>query len=861
MGVRGLRRTGAAVVAVMLGSLVAGLPPTPAGGAVGDLTEVACPSATVPPARFTDDDGSVHEGAISCVAWWELAQGRDATAFAPGALVTRGQAASFLSRLILRSGGRLAAEVPDAFGDDSGTVHQFATDRLAVAGVIGGRGDGTFGPGATLTRGAMAALLVRAYEARTGTRGPDGPDAFGDDSNSVHEDDIDQAAALGLTRGVTAGRFEPHSPLARGQMASFLARLLQALADADRLGEGPVSLAKADALRPTEDCESLLGTIKQRAIELVGPFGFDGGFGFRDFGVAVPTAPGAPDGAGGEDSAGGGALPRPDFSGTNNQEAGVDEADVVKTDGGIVVSALDGRLQVVDASGATPLLAATLDLGQAYHELLLDGDRALVLSSGGIGLASDSRAPTTSRTTVRVVDLADPARPAVVDTLEVDGSVVGARLVDGVARVVVTTPLGLPFGFPTEPTLESAAASHARNRDLVARSRIQDWIPRARRGGTDEALLDCTRISAPPEFSGLGMLSVLTLDPSGPLDPDGAVGILGGGSTLYASASNLYVATAPWETFAAGEAGPDGQLTQIHAFDITDSTGASYSGSGRVAGSVIGQFAFSEHEGVLRVASTTGQPFFDPQADPTDTRITTLSLAGGALVERGMVSGIGRGESVFAVRFIGDQGYVVTFLRVDPLHVVDLADPDQPKLAGELEIPGFSSYLHPVGDDLLLGVGQDADAEGLATGLGLSLFDVSDPANPTRIAQASVTDGSSSAEYDHRAFLWWAPSSLAVVPLTTYRFDDSTGVQDLFSGAVGFDVTQSSGIGERGRITHQEHASSPEQGYVGSVQRSLVIGDTLYTLSSLGLEGVALDTLAERSWVPFPDPPNPPVFG
>ena len=130
------------------------------------------------------------------------------------------------------------------------------------------------------------------------------------------------------------------------------------------------------------------------------------------------------------------------------------------------------------------------------------------------------------------------------------------------------------------------------------------------------------------------------------------------------------------------------------------------------------------------------------------------------------MDGLGKGERIYAVRFLGDAGYVVTFRQVDPLYTLDLSRPGTPRVVGELKIPGYSAYLHPVGEDLLIGVGQDATAEGRQLGTQVSLFDVSNLASPARLDQRKLAAaGSSEAEWDHHAFLWWAPAKLAVIPL------------------------------------------------------------------------------------------------
>ncbi|MYI56275.1 MAG: hypothetical protein F4062_04475, partial [Acidimicrobiia bacterium] len=144
---------------------------------------------------------------------------------------------------------------------------------------------------------------------------------------------------------------------------------------------------------------------------------------------------------------------------------------------------------------------------------------------------------------------------------------------------------------------------------------------------------------------------------------------------------------------------------------------------------------------------------------------------------------------------IGDRAYVVTFRQVDPLYVVDLADPTQPAVLGELKIPGYSAYLHPVGDGLLVGIGRDADDDGRIRGFKASLFDVSDPADPREMDTWTLPDAESSVEWDHRAFLWWAPENLMIVPVWSWR-------SEVPSGAAVFKVTAEAGLDYQGLITH-----------------------------------------------------------
>jgi uncharacterized secreted protein with C-terminal beta-propeller domain len=198
----------------------------------------------------------------------------------------------------------------------------------------------------------------------------------------------------------------------------------------------------------------------------------------------------------------------------------------------------------------------------------------------------------------------------------------------------------------------------------------------------------------------------------------------------------------------------------------------------------------------------------------------------------GAVGGLGAGERIYAVRFIGETGYVVTFRQVDPLYTVDLSDPVAPRVAGELELLGYSAYLHPAGKGRLIGVGQDASAAGRLQGAQISVFDVADPAHPALLQRASLgPDSSTAAEWDHHAFLFWPRTDLVVLP----------AFADGFSGAIGLTV-RGDGIRELGRVAHP---GDPP------VERAVVIGQRLFTVSRAGVEASGLDTLAGIAFAPF----------
>ncbi|HUG32943.1 MAG TPA: beta-propeller domain-containing protein, partial [Acidimicrobiia bacterium] len=291
---------------------------------------------------------------------------------------------------------------------------------------------------------------------------------------------------------------------------------------------------------------------------------------------------------------------------------------------------------------------------------------------------------------------------------------------------------------------------------------------------------------------------------------------------------------------------PEAPTTGIHKFDISDADSTRYLASGSIEGYLLNQFAMDEHEGMLRVASTT-TPWWSGSGPESESRVTILREIGGGLVRVGVIDGLGKTEQIYSVRFMGDVAYVVTFRQTDPLYTLDLTDPRGPELVGALKIPGYSAYLHPVGDGLLMGIGQDATDEGRVLGTQVSIFDVSDLSDPTRVDTFTLSEGTnSSVEYDHHAFLYW--EGLAVIPIQEWHWDDKG--EEVFMGAIGLTVGDDGRLGQLGEVVHPG-GDSESWDWRAQILRSVVVGDSLYTISGKGIMKSDLDGLTEQAWLDF----------
>lgn len=668
-------------------------------------------------------------------------------------------------------------------------------------------------------------------------------------------------------------------------------------------GPKPATAKPAIQLVSYGGCPDLLNQVKEEAAREVGPYGFANQNVMRggavDSGVAnsaVAGAPGMGSAASGTTGSSGGtgsaqaaeaapaaATPTAGtntyaYSGTNNQEVGVDEPDLVKTDGQLllVLRHQPFGLEVSNVSGSTPHVDGFLalpGLGDS-NEMFITGQYAVVIGSGqwasplpepGAATSSgDVATPVYQQPSTKaiIISLADPVHPVVVRTFDLQGSEAGSRLIGGRIEVVLQGQPDLPFVAPIDGSATSNATATQRNQAVIAASTVSDWLPSVTVSpGGQTWRAACQTAVHPSVPSGLDTVSIVSLDPTS-ATPGPEVTAVGDATTVYASTTSLYVATTSWteqmNAYNSSTTDPS-TTTDIHEFDLSDPTHPTYVASGWVPGSLIGQYALSEYQGVLRVATTVGTATPAPGEGeaPTvlsDNRVVLMQAEGTALTPIGAIGGLGHGEKIYGVRFVGPLGYVVTFRQLDPLYILDLSSPTHPVLDGQLSLTGFSSFLQPLGGGLMLGVGQGVDPSMRQTGLQLSVFDVSHPNAPVLRSRVDLGTAQSPAENDAHALLWWPDSRILALPLSEYQNNHN------FDGVAVWHVDTDGTLHEVAQLSQPQTAPSPAGGVsvpasycacFGTVERAVVIGNLLYTTSENGIMANNMDTWTRAAWLPF----------
>ena len=558
---------------------------------------------------------------------------------------------------------------------------------------------------------------------------------------------------------------------------------------------------------------------------------------------------------GGAESDAGVPVPAPDsstsnYSTTNVQVAGVDEADTVKTDGQYIYLASGNRTIILKAYPPEEAhILSEVEVQGAVLGIFINGDRLVVFEGGipyyGVDVRiappeDGSYVPYIPTTSIKVYDVSDKENPQLQREVTANGDYVSSRMIGDYVYVVVNEPVYEQDGDVSLPKIH-----------------VDD----------QETEIPATDIYYCDVYDYYYMYTSIIAINTQNDDQEPAIEtiLLGASSNLYVSLNNIYLTFPVWGRLMWGA-----EKSSIHRIHI-EGDAIEYVASGEVPGMVLNQFSMDEHEGYFRVATTTHE-------ETPRNHVYTLDMD---LNIVGRLEDLAPGETIYSARFMGDRAYLVTFEIIDPLFVIDLKDPRNPEVLGELKITGYSDYLHPYDENHLIGIGKETEEaeEGdfsWIQGVKISLFDVSDVNNPREIDKYEIGHRGTESPvlWDHKAFLFDKARNLMVIPVCVAEIDEADypdGVpswaygEPVWQGAYVFHISPDTGLGLEGRITHLEDLADQESYYYCycpfSVQRSLYIGDILYTISQAKLKMNSLENLSYINEVELPYSTwTPPVY-
>jgi len=562
----------------------------------------------------------------------------------------------------------------------------------------------------------------------------------------------------------------------------------------------------------------------------------------------------------------------PSYSSTNVQVAGVDEPDIVKTDGTYLYVVSNQTVFIIKAYPAleATILSRIKITNVTISNIFIRGDRLIIFGdSGGSyaypllgeGLKVADDLPSywwggVSQTVIDVYDISDRSNPVLSKDVRIDGGYFDARLIDEYAYVVATE-----YTNDIYRTLDNK--NYTLNVPEISVNGTNTTIP-----PTDIYYVDV------PELSDC-MTHVISIN----LDTNDIAEksfMLGYSQTMYVSRNNIFLASEHYSYYPILYMTKDGtsstssnqETTILHKISIN--TGAvTYVAQGEVPGHILNQFSMDEYNNYFRIATTIQN--YGQEGSQSSNNVYVLNEN---LEQVGKLENVAPGETLYAARFLGDRAYLVTFVQVDPLFTVDLSDPANPQILGNLSIPGYSDYLQPYDETHLIGIGKEVDpsidADKIHTpgavyytailGVKIALFDVSDIQHPVEVSKVVIGDRGtdSPALYDHHAFLFDKDKQLLVVPISLYEIPqqkldtvNTSNITELptdwnwgqftYQGAYVYSLSLENGFEFKGRITHQTPEQQQNQGkdyywYWGSantdITRLLYIGNVLYTVSS-----------------------------
>lgn len=631
--------------------------------------------------------------------------------------------------------------------------------------------------------------------------------------------------------------------------------------------------------------------------------GYFGAFAGRSTGIALPSAAQAE-----------GAV---DYSTTNIQVAGVDEADIVKNDGKYLYIVSGSKVVIVDAYPADQAgIVSELEVENPVQEIFINQDKLVVFGSiqegdypGGRIAASISYPYPfySSKMFLQVYDVSDRSNPVLKRNVSMDGGYFDSRMIGDYVYVVVNTPVrrdniiipvieegGKAQGVPDVYYFDGPIYSHQfttilafntqndgeeisskvyltdsaddlyvspKNMYISYQKRI-DYTPLYERV-IDEVIVPALPLSETLEIQQIQSEDIPESEKSQKIFLVYSTYVAG-----LSPAEQLQVQNDMDVKYQAifEEISKELEKTTVHRIAIASGV-ITYQASGEVPGTVLNQFSMDEFKGHFRIATTTGH--IARGGGDARNHVYVLNKD---LVIVGKLEDLAPGERIYSARFLGEKGYLVTFKKVDPLFVIDLSDPSQPRVLGKLKIPGFSDYLHPYDENHIIGVGKETvEAEqgdfAWFQGIKIALFDVSDVNSPKELSKYVIGHRGTNSEVlqDHKAFLFSRERNLLVLPILLAEIDEekypgeipaNVGGDYVYQGAYIFTLDTENGFELKGRVTHVEDDSFDKSGYYFfspfSVKRSLYIGEVLYTISDQMVKMNDLADLVELNKVTLP---------
>lgn len=601
-----------------------------------------------------------------------------------------------------------------------------------------------------------------------------------------------------------------------------------------------------------------------------------------------------------------------EHSETNTQVKGVDEADIFKTDGTYVYALINNKFYILNGwpADSSKLLYEVLIEGYPL-EMFVTSEKAVIFSSiysydtgyaepakegpsedGSLENSENTKSAellkdTYSGTKITVIDIKDKDnKPIIEKEFYYQGDYRTSRRIGNNVHVVLSKynyyyinglstwvdPYNNYIDSNGKCDVDGLISAYIdlkkKNKEIISQTNFLETLPKYFEGDKEiDYLTSCQNFYRPQTPDDMNYLSVVSLDLTNEENMQRATSIIANIENAYMSTEKLYVES-PYYWYYWYYTSEDDFKDQsaIHEFTLTsDGKGVIYTASGEVDGYILNQFSMDEFNGNLRVATTTnrfssgvvraqeGESVAVAKEEPKtmNNNIFVLRANNGILEVIGELRNIQENEEIKSVRFLKDKGFIVTFRQTDPLFTVDLSVPTKPVLAGELKVTGFSTYLHPIDDNHLLGIGQDADEYGNLTGkIQLSIFDVTDFSNPSLMTRLTVGEEWSSSEalYNHKAFTYFASKNLLVIPLSWYNYDgegDYSYSYSYFTGLKAYKISlEDKKIIEIGTIDHSDFYKVPENKeqycyvdyYTISPRRSVIIEDFIYSLSNGGVK-------------------------